>query len=83
MGALPVSLLKVIKPLYGMAESPGYWWSTMRNHHVDVLKMKQTILDPCLFYKVEGGTLTGVQGTLVDDTIGTGTECFSSLEGPH
>lgn len=80
IGAPPGSLLKVIKPLYGIPESPSYWWSTMRNHHVKELGMKQTVLDPCLFYKRDGNEFVGMQGTLVDDTIATGSEAFAILE---
>lgn len=46
IGDPPGSLLKVIKPLYGMPESPVYWLSTMRNHHVNVLGMNHSILYP-------------------------------------
>lgn len=78
--ALPSSFLKVVKPLYWMPESPRYWWSTFLNHHVTVLSIKQSVLDPCLFFNVDDRNLSGVQGTLVDDTIATESELSVALE---
>ena len=37
-------------------------------------------LDPCFFYKVADKQLQGIQVTLVDDSLGGGTEEFSKLE---
>lgn len=80
IGAPPNSILKAIKPQYGLPESPGYWWQTFRRWHEIDLKMKSSALDPCLFYKHIDGKLEGIQVTQVDDTVGTGTERFSKLE---
>lgn len=78
--ASPGSLLKVFKPLSGMPEFPGYWWSTMQNHHFTILGMKQSVIDRCLFFKVDDRTLSGVQGTIVDDMIATESDSFVALE---
>ena len=51
IGAPLNSLLHAIKPLYGLAESSGYWWATFREFHVKKLKMSSSVLDPCLFFK--------------------------------
>eukprot|EP00171_Calliarthron_tuberculosum_P016733 IDg16733t1 len=77
LGAPPNSLLHVIKSLYGMLESAGYCWSTMRNYHVNTLGMKQTIFDQCLFYKQDKSVLEDLQGFLVEDTIETGPASFA------
>lgn len=52
----------------------------MRNHHVQMLGMSQTVLYLCLFYKHHHSVLSGAQGTLVDDTISLGTASFSERE---
>ena len=52
IGAPLASVLKALKPQYGLAESLGYWWQTFREWHVTGLDMKVTAIDPCLFYKI-------------------------------
>ncbi len=56
-------LLQALKPLYGLSESPGYWWHTFKRYHTVDLGMNQSVLDPCLFYKRENGEVVGVVGT--------------------
>ena len=69
-----------LKPIYGLTESPGYWWQTFKNYHVQDLEMRQTSLDPCLFYKKKKESLVGIIATLVDDTLGCGNNSFVKLE---
>ncbi len=80
IGAPPGSILKAVKPQYGLAESPGYWWQTFRHWHVSDLNMSASALDPCLFYKTNTQGLEGIQVTQVDDTCGGGNETFAALE---
>ncbi len=47
----PPGLLQAVKPLYVLAESPGYWWQTFKRYHIADLSMTQTIFDPCFFFK--------------------------------
>lgn len=54
MGLLPNKVLKVLKPLYGMPESPMHWYSTYVGHHRNHLHMKQVPPDPCLMFKRTG-----------------------------
>eukprot|EP00171_Calliarthron_tuberculosum_P023668 IDg23668t1 len=61
-------LLQVLKPQYGLSESPSYWWQTFKRYHINDLGMTQSVLDPCLFFKKREGELVGLTGTLVDDT---------------
>lgn len=42
--------------------------------------MNQTVLDPCMFYHTGESDLQGLVCTLVDDTIGAGTNDFSRIE---
>ncbi len=76
----PPGLLPAVKLLYGLSESPGYWWQTFKRHHVTDLGMTQTILDPCLFFEKKESELIGLIGTLVDDKLGTGSEDFANEE---
>ncbi len=80
IGAEPGSLLHAIKPQYGLSDAPGYWWQTFRRWHVEDLGMKPSLLDPCLFYKLNDTELQGIQVTQVDDTLGGGTVEFGKLE---
>ena len=81
LGAPPGSLLKAIQPLYGLPESPSYWWSTFRDYHKNTLDMSASVLNPCLFFrKDEHGRFEGTQAVLVDDTIGTGSISFADDE---
>ena len=64
------SYLKALKPIYGLSESPGYWWQTFKNNHISEMGMKQSSLDPCLFYEYGSSEPLGIIGTLVDDTLG-------------
>lgn len=77
---LPDTYLHALKPIYGLTESPGFWWQTFKQYHIDDLGMKQTTLDPCLFYKKDNGIPTGIIGTLVDDTLGCGNTDFIDQE---
>ncbi len=43
------SYLQALKPIYGLKESPGYWWQTYKDYHITNLEMKLSSLDPCLF----------------------------------
>ena len=52
LDAPPGSLLKALKPLYGVPQSPGHWWSTIRNQHFDTLKMTYSATDPVCFSKL-------------------------------
>eukprot|EP00171_Calliarthron_tuberculosum_P003779 IDg3779t1 len=72
--------LKVLQPWYGLSDSPGYWWQTYKRYHLNELGMSQCVLDPCLFFKKRERDLTGIIGTLVDDTLGVGTLEFANEE---
>lgn len=42
--------------------------------------MRQSILDPCFFYKTTQNGLKGMEATLVDGTSGAGNDEFSQVE---
>ena len=49
-------------------------------YHLEDLRMKQTAIDPCLFYKRTNEPLVGIEAALVDDTLSAGTREFANLE---
>lgn len=52
----PHSVLKAIKTLYGLPESPTYWWTTFSSFYSKELGMEPAVLDPCLFYANNAST---------------------------
>ncbi len=68
------SYLQALKPIYGLKKSPGYWWQTYYDYQISDLELKQSSLDPCLFFKKKDGKIIGLIGNLVDDAIITGNE---------
>ena len=72
--------LHALKPIYGLTDSPGYWWQAFKKYHTEDLSFMQSVLDPCLFYRKDKNQLQGIVGTLVDDTLAAGNEEFSLEE---
>ncbi len=72
--------LHALTPIYGLSESPGYWWLTFKRYHIEDLEMDQSTFDPCLFYRKIWKALIGLVGTLVDDTLAAGNHEFSRIE---
>lgn len=69
-------VLKLLKPLYGLADAGDYWNVTMAKHILEDLGMKRTTGDMSLFFKKIHGKLAGIIGTYVDDSLLAGTEEF-------
>ena len=69
-------LLKLLKPLYGLADSGDYWNFTFANHIKNDLHMSNTAGDLSLFFKFANGKLSGLMGTYVDDSLLAGTKEF-------
>ncbi len=42
--------------------------------------MQPSVLDPCLFYKLNSNCFSGIQFTQLHDTLVGGTEAFGALE---
>lgn len=76
-GLGPDKLLKLLRPLYGLADSGDYWGATFSRHITEQLGMTPTIGDAAFFYKNEGGRLVGLTSTYVDDALQAGTSDFS------
>jgi hypothetical protein len=55
LGLQEQSILKVVKPLYGVLEAGNHWFKTYYSHHVKNLSMEQLTYDPCLLYSKSPG----------------------------
>ena len=69
-------LLRLLKPLYGLADSGDYWHVTFANHIKNDLEMIPSTGDLSLFFQTIRGKLAGLTGAYVDDSIGTGDARF-------
>jgi hypothetical protein len=78
--SLPNSkLLRVVQPLYGIAEAGTHWFNTYHKHHIDKLNMVNSTFDPCLL--IEASTpAKGVIGMQTDDTLILATAELASIE---
>lgn len=73
-------VMKIIRPLYGMPESPMHWFSTYLSYHKDQLEMTPVPMDPCMLYQMRDGKPSGIVGMQVDDTLFGGDDAFLELE---
>ena len=71
------SILKVVKPLYGVPEAGNHWFKTYHSHHLVELEMNQSTYDSCLLYR---NTPFGLVGLQTDDTLFLGSLDFADLE---
>lgn len=71
------SILKVLKPLYGVPEAGNHWFRTYHAHHKEHLRMEESTYDPCLLQSNEP---FGVVGLQTDDTLFLADEGFAGLE---
>ena len=74
------TVMRVIKPLYGIAEAGTHWWATYHNHHLKKLQMVTSTYDPCLLISSVENDQFGLIGMQTDDTIGLTTATFSQRE---
>lgn len=75
------TVVKVVRPLYGIPESGNHWFKTYHEHHVKELEMNQSTYDPCLLHNNNPTTGTfGVVGLQTDDTLFLANDKFADLE---
>ncbi|CEJ95277.1 Putative Polyprotein [[Torrubiella] hemipterigena] len=72
------TIMRVIKPLYGIPEAGTHWWATYSRHHLDKLGMVMSTFDPCLL--ISNTDKFGVIGMQTDDTLGLSDRGFYDLE---
>ena len=75
-----VTILLVLKPLYGLAEAGNHWFATYLDHHKEKLGMEITLYDACLLITKDGGKNFGIAGLQTDNTLNVGTETFMKKE---
>jgi len=74
-------LLKILRPLYGLADSGDYWHATFAKHLKNTLGMSNVASDMSLFFRKARGRLTGLTASYVDDTLACGDASFLKLSG--
>lgn len=74
------TLLWIILPLYGLAESGLYWFKTYHEHHVRGLEMTISTYDPCLLFTDDSPETFGITAMQTDDTLSFATAAFSQKE---
>ena len=60
MGLSPRTVLWVILPLYGIAESDTHWFQTYHKHHVEKLEMTPSIFDIYLLFNNDITAIVGL-----------------------
>jgi hypothetical protein len=73
------TIMKVLKPLYGIPEAGTHWWVTYNKHHKEKLSMESSTYDPCLLISTPSKPF-GVVGMQTDDTLILGSTEFSKTE---
>lgn len=75
------TVMVVVKPLYGIAESGNHWFATYFKHHREKLRLMTSTYDPCLMISEENHpTELGIVGVQTDDTLILATEDFLTNE---
>jgi hypothetical protein len=72
-------VLKLLKPLHGLADSGDYSGATFSHHLSQDLGMQQTVGDPAFFCKHIKGKLPGLCCSYVDYCLQTGDNEFETL----
>ena len=74
------TIFRVIKPLYGIAESGVHWFTTYQPHHIEKLDMSPSTYDPCLLITNGAKEEFGMVAMQTDDTLILGTRSFTAKE---
>jgi Reverse transcriptase (RNA-dependent DNA polymerase) len=75
----PGQMLKLLRPLYGLADRGDYLKRTLSNHLRRDMGMKSTTGDPALFFKRNGDKHIGLCAAYVDDILQDGDPSFVNL----
>lgn len=70
----PDTVLRVVKPLFGIPDAVLHWYLKYLSHHIDEVEMKKSRLEPCLLLKTENGQLVGaavLSGLMKTSDLGT------------
>jgi hypothetical protein len=72
--------MRIIKPLYGIAESGVHWYATYHKHFTTRMKMMTSSYDPCLLIAGSDALGFGLIGMQTDDTLGLFDEALAAEE---
>jgi hypothetical protein len=75
----PGSILRIIKPLYGIPEAGNHWFNTYYNHHTKKLGLEPSTFDPCFLFRNDSNGF-GLIGMQTDDTLIVADSVFASTE---
>ena len=81
LGVTKGTVVKIVRPLYGIPEAGNHWFKTYHTHHAKKLNMDQSTYDPCLLHVNDSATATfGVIGLQTDDTLILANSPFADSE---
>lgn len=63
------TVLRVLKPLYGIPDSDRNWYPTYLDHRINHLGIFMAATDPSMLFKNDDRKLRGASGLQVDDTL--------------
>ena len=71
------SIVELVKCVYGLMDAPLRWWKSITTT-LKMLGMKQSEMDPCVFYWFWDSQLAGVVALHVDDMVISGNQHFKA-----
>lgn len=74
------TVIKILKPLYGVTESGNRWVGTWTKHLRELLSTKPSCYNPCLLMITNGPSIFGATTIQVDDMLYLGTDKFVAIE---
>ena len=72
-------VLKLLRPLYGLADSGNYWHATFSKHLTDDLNMEPVASDMSLFFRRVRSQVFRLLASYVDDSLACGDGIFKRL----
>ena len=74
------TILRVMKPLYGIAEAGAHWFQIYQKYYLEQLNMATSSFDACLLIRQDNADCFGIAGVQTDDTLVIGTSKFIDKE---
>lgn len=76
LGLPPNTVIKFLKPLYGIPEAVLHWYLRNIDHHIPRLGMRRTTVDPYMLVRKNADGINGLVILQVDDSFAFGKEDF-------
>jgi Reverse transcriptase (RNA-dependent DNA polymerase) len=70
------TMLKLLRPLYGLCDAGDYWARTILDHLTKDVTLVQTVGDSGLFFQNMNRKLVALTASFIDDLLMAGTEDF-------